>query len=163
MTTAAGQQLPLWSARSAEADWRVRRSARARRMVVRVFHDGAVEVVVPERARPREVQSFVAHHLDWIGRERRRASLLPTYFPPDRLELKAIGESWCCRAVRLVAPSRGPLQEIESTSAGGTLALDLNADRHDLAAAALAWLSARARAASRAAGFAGGRPGLRLP
>ena len=43
--------MPLWSERTAEADWRVRRGARARRPAVRVFDDGAVEVVVPERAR----------------------------------------------------------------------------------------------------------------
>jgi len=73
MNTAAGQQLPLWNGRTAEADWRVRRSARARRLAVRVFHDGAVEVVVPERTRPHEVQTFVARHQDWILRQRRRA------------------------------------------------------------------------------------------
>src|SRR5260221_11885244 len=108
MNTAAGQEVPVWSGRDAEADWRVRRSVRARRLAVRVFHDGAVEVVVPERTRPREVQSFVARHQDWIVQERRRASLLVHEFPPDRLELKAIGETWHCPAVQAPAATARP-------------------------------------------------------
>jgi predicted metal-dependent hydrolase len=147
MTIAAGQQLPLWSARTAEAEWCVRRSARARRLAVRVFHDGAVEVVVPERARPREVQLFVARHLDWIGRQRRRLSLLAPDFPPARLELRAIGESWSCHD-RGAGPPAGPLlREIAPTGAGGVLELDTGADGNALRAAMLAWLGARARAA----------------
>src|SRR5260221_565965 len=93
MNTAAGQQLPLWSGRDAEADWRVRRSVRARRLAVRVFHDGAVEVVVPERTRPREVQSFLARHQDRIVQPPRRPPLLVHQVPPDPLELKAIADA----------------------------------------------------------------------
>jgi predicted metal-dependent hydrolase len=147
MITAAGQQLPLWSGRTAEADWRVRRSARARRLAVRVFHDGAVEVVVPERSRPREVQTFVARHLDWIARQRRRVAFLATDFPPDRLQLTAIGESWCCRVTGAAAPAGTLLREIGTTSGGGALELDPGADGSVLRTAMLAWLAARARAA----------------
>jgi|ERR1700688_870182 len=137
MNIAAGQQLPLWH---------VRRSSRARRLAVRVFHDGAVEVIVPERARPREVQLFVARHLDWIGRQRRRVALLATDFPPDRLELQAIGESWSCHGLGAGAPAARLLREIAPTSAGGTLELVTGAAGHALRRAMLAWLSARARA-----------------
>lgn len=147
MNIAAGQQLPLWSARTAEAQWHVRRSSRARRLAVRVFHDGAVEVVVPERARPREVQLFVARHLEWIGRQRRRVSLLATDFPPDRLELKAIGESWSCHALGSGMPARRLLREMAPMSTGGMLELDTGADGSVLRTALLAWLSARARSA----------------
>lgn len=158
MNTAAGQQLPLWNGRSAEAEWRVRRSARARRLAVRVFHDGAVEVVVPERTRPHEVQSFVARHQDWIARQRRRASLLPHEFPPDRLELKAIGETWHCQPVRGPAPIARAgladatvggrlLRELAPCSGGGVLELATGADGNALRTALLAWLGARARAA----------------
>jgi predicted metal-dependent hydrolase len=158
MITAAGQQLPLWSGRTAEADWRVRRSARARRLAVRVFHDGTVEVVVPERARPREVQSFVARHQDWIVRQRRRTTLLVTNFPPERLELKAIGETWHCQAVNRPALAASPavapvrpggrlLREIAPSRGDGVLELDSGADANGLRAAMLEWLSARARAA----------------
>ncbi len=158
MNTAAGQQLPLWSGRDAEADWRVRRSVRARRLAVRVFHDGAVEVVVPERTRPREVQSFVARHQDWIVQERRRASLLVHEFPPDRLELKAIGETWHCHAVQAPAATAGPelagatagsrlLRERAPSSGGGVLEIATGAEGNALRAALLAWLGARARTA----------------
>ena len=158
MDTAAGRQLPLWSGHSAEAEWRVRRSARARRLAVRVFHDGAVEVVVPERTRPRDLQSFVARHQDWILRQRRRAVPLTHEFPPDRLELKAIGESWHCHAVQGPTPGAfatlagvragsGLLREIAASNGGGVLELATGADGNALRTAILAWLNARARAA----------------
>jgi len=40
-------QLPLWSDKDAAQGWVVRESHRARRLTVRVFHTGRVEVVVP--------------------------------------------------------------------------------------------------------------------
>ena len=54
MSSAPLRQLPLWGADAdATPEWRVRESARARRLSVRVWRDGAVEVVVPRRTRLR--------------------------------------------------------------------------------------------------------------
>jgi predicted metal-dependent hydrolase len=48
--------------------WRVRPSARARRLAVRVLPGGLVEIVVPPGTRPRAVEQFVMRHLRWIER-----------------------------------------------------------------------------------------------
>ncbi len=75
----------------------LRRSARARRLSVRVHLDARVEVVAPLRAIPSAVAQFIERHRDWIERRReealRRRPLVES-FPPARLELRALGESW---------------------------------------------------------------------
>ena len=48
----------------------IRVSRRARRLSVRVYPDARVEVVVPPRARPREVELFLAAHRQWIDDKR---------------------------------------------------------------------------------------------
>src|SRR5258708_3285508 len=112
----------------------------------------------PTRSRADEGQSCVARHQDWIARQRRRASLLPHEFPPDRLELKAIGETWHCQPVRGPAPIARAgladatvggrlLRELAPCSGGGVLELATGADGNALRTALLAWLGARAPAA----------------
>ena len=71
--------------------------ARARRLAIRVYPDARVEVVVPPRARPREVEHFLAAHREWI--ESKRAQALrnrpaPEAFPPASLRFALTGESW---------------------------------------------------------------------
>jgi hypothetical protein len=73
----------------------IRVSRRARRLAVRVYPDARVEVVVPPRARPREVEHFISTHREWI--ETRRAQALrnrpaPEPFPPPGLQLALSGE-----------------------------------------------------------------------
>jgi predicted metal-dependent hydrolase len=73
----------------------IRVSRRARRLAVRVYPDARVEVIVPPRARPREVEAFLAAQRDWI--ESKRAQALrnlpaPELFPPVDLELRLTGE-----------------------------------------------------------------------
>ena len=72
-------------------------SARARRISIRVYPDARVEVVVPPRARPREIEHFVASQREWI--DARRAQALrnkpaPEPFPPAQLEFQSSGERW---------------------------------------------------------------------
>ena len=105
MTTAALQQLPLWSEGAIDGAWRVRRSRRARRLGVRIFRDGTVEIVVPPGAGARAVSGFVARHRDWIERQRQRAPRADFAFPPERIDLPAIGESWACQLVASAAPA----------------------------------------------------------
>lgn len=76
---------------------RIRVSARARRLSVRVYPDARVEVVVPPRARPRDVERFLTEHREWI--ETRRATALrnkpaPEVFPPPVVAFAVTGESW---------------------------------------------------------------------
>jgi hypothetical protein len=146
MITAALQQLPLWTEGTADAGWQVRRSRRARRPSVRVFRDGAVEIVVPERLAAQQVESFVARHRGWI--ERHRCAPPPDLaFPPSRLELRALGETWHCRLAPRpadTAPGRGPI--VSAHADGGMLELQTAAGMEAVRSALLDWLAERAGA-----------------
>ncbi|HTJ15990.1 MAG TPA: YgjP-like metallopeptidase domain-containing protein, partial [Steroidobacteraceae bacterium] len=61
-------QLQLFDTRSADDRWTVRVSGRARRLSVRVYPGGRVEVVVPPGASPAAVQKFIGTHRQWIQR-----------------------------------------------------------------------------------------------
>src|SRR5450631_2266792 len=93
----APPQLPLWSDDTAAEAWAVRESRRARRLAVRVFHTGRVEIVVPRRTSRRAIAQFLDGHRAWIetklARARRRAAA-PEPFPPRTIELAACGQSW---------------------------------------------------------------------
>lgn len=134
-------QLPLWSEQA--AGWSVRESQRARRMVVRVFHTGRVEVVVPARTSPRAIESFLARHRTWIERKREEARLKaapPAPFPPQRIELAACRELWRVH----LAGGRGRM----SIAPGGEGLLVLSGDAGDRQAvreALRCWLMQRAR------------------
>lgn len=89
-------QMDLLAAPSGEdPEPRVRVSGRARRLSIRVYPDARVEVVVPPRARPREIERFVASHRDWIDEKRTQALRhrpAPQPFPPEMVDLRATGE-----------------------------------------------------------------------
>ena len=75
----------------------IRVSTRARRLSLRVYPDARVELVVPPRARPRDVQDFLAAHREWI--DAKRAQMLrnrptPQVFPPPAVEFPLTGERW---------------------------------------------------------------------
>ncbi len=154
MTTAALQQLPLWDEGAIDGAWHVRRSRRARRLGVRIFRDGTVEIVVPPGAGARAVSGFVARHRDWIERHRQRAPRVDYAFPPERVELRAIGETWVCQVGPLGALGAaaaggvrgGPLVRAHAASAaGGVLELRGDADDPMLRLGLLDWLCGRAR------------------
>ena len=76
---------------------RIRVSARARRLSIRVYPDARVECVVPRRARPRDIEAFIAANREWI--ESRHAIALrnrpePQPFPPALIELRFTSEQW---------------------------------------------------------------------
>jgi predicted metal-dependent hydrolase len=60
-------QLPLFQTRDDSQAWTVRVSRRARRLSVRVYPGGRVEVVVPPGASAAIVQRFVGTHREWIN------------------------------------------------------------------------------------------------
>lgn len=89
-------QLPLFAPRDRSDPWTVRISARARRLSVRIYPGGKVEITVPPRVRPDLVQRFIGQHRAWI--ERRvtewRAVEAPRPERPDHLKVPGIGGSW---------------------------------------------------------------------
>ncbi len=112
-------QLPLWSERDGAEGWRVRESRRARRLTVRVFHSGRVEVVVPTRTSRATLDRFIERHRLWIEKKRaeaRRNAVPEVPFPPEVIELGGAGESWRVHArggagrPRIRAPAPGLLQ-----------------------------------------------------
>ncbi len=62
----------------------VRISKRARRIAIKVFPRGKVEVVVPRRCRARDVEAFVTANREWIDNARRSFA---EKFPADFYEL----------------------------------------------------------------------------
>lgn len=75
----------------------VRESARARRLSIKVYPRGRVEVVVPKRTRPRDVERFVSENRDWIlkARDELCGGQPPEAFAlPNRVELPAVGRSF---------------------------------------------------------------------
>lgn len=93
----ASPQLSLQLAAEGPNDWVVRESARARRLSVKVFRTGRVEVIVPRRVSARTVSRFVEQHREWIDQKRTEAlrnAVPPQPFPPARIELSACAESW---------------------------------------------------------------------
>src|SRR5215470_14076711 len=114
-------QLPLWSDKDATQGWVVRESHRARRLTVRVFHTGRVEVVVPSRTSAITVERFVERHRTWIERKRQeaRAHAIPAApFPPEEIELAACNERW-----QIHLTGNGPKVRL-SVLGNGLLALD---------------------------------------
>ena len=102
----AAKQLGLFSETEEPGDvpgFSVRESARARRLSIKVYPRGRVEVVVPRRTHARDVQAFVDEHRDWIARSRASfAKILPPepFMLPNRVELNAVGREFRVRYER---------------------------------------------------------------
>jgi len=102
----AAEQLSLFSDTEEPGDtpgFSVRESARARRLSIKVYPRGRVEVVVPRRTRARDVQAFVDEHLEWIAKSRQSfAQVLPPepFVLPNSIELPAIGQGFRVRYER---------------------------------------------------------------
>ena len=81
----------------------VRESGRARRLSIKVFPRGRVEVVVPRRTRPGDVEKFVEAHREWINTTRAKfaADHPPEPFAlPTRVLLPGIERAFCVRYER---------------------------------------------------------------
>ncbi len=102
----AARQLRLFSdteGPGAKPGFSVRESRRAKRLSIKVYPRGRVEVVVPKRTRAADVQAFIEANREWI--ERSRASFATVVPPepfvlPNRIELPAIGQSFRVRYER---------------------------------------------------------------
>ncbi|MGB7739123.1 MAG: SprT family zinc-dependent metalloprotease [Steroidobacteraceae bacterium] len=90
-------QMTLWTDREVGVAWNVRISRRARRMSMRVFPGGRVEVIVPQGAGLPAVERFVARHRDWA--ERRSKELLQlapkaAERQPEAVEIRLLDRQW---------------------------------------------------------------------
>jgi predicted metal-dependent hydrolase len=137
----------------------IRVSARARRLSIRVYPDARVECVVPPRARPREIEQFIAAHREWIDSKRAVALSnrpAPQPFPPPALELRALAETWRLH----LAGGDGRLRFIEIRGIEGRHVLQIRgqAPPEKLRAGLRTWLmrAAQARLAPRVAALAAG-------
>ena len=93
MTTPA-DQLALFGSEEAVI---VRRSARARRLTLRVFPHGVVEVVAPLRAGRTSIEQFIHTHAGWIAKTRGHFRALQGdagFAPPLEIRLAALDERW---------------------------------------------------------------------
>lgn len=137
-------QLQLFESRDISAPWNVRVSRRARRLSVRVYPGGRVEVVVPPGASPATVHRFVHTHREWI--DRRVSDLSSAKHAadgkPSSIELRALGRTYSI----LYVPT--PSDSVIVRGLGGENALRVSgATESDRAigAALRSWLSALAR------------------
>ena len=90
-------QMSLWAPRESSPGWDVRISRRARRLSMRVFPGGRVEVVVPPGVGIPAVERFVARHRDWAERRSRELTLqapLASDRRPSTVELALAGRRW---------------------------------------------------------------------
>jgi predicted metal-dependent hydrolase len=124
----ADEQLSLFAEPTVSADFEVRSSRRARRLSIRVFPHGRVEVVVPPRTPAAEVRRFVAGHRAWIDRtlEEMAATAAATDLAlPGRVEFRAADESW------LIARRNGPRLRLTSRASPGGGVVTLAAPESD--------------------------------
>ena len=130
-------QMPLWAPQDASPGWHVRISRRARRLSMRVFPGGRVEVVVPPGVGIPAIERFVARHRDWADRRSREYALLAPHAAvrrPESIELALPGRRW------VVAYGSSHRSTVHDTGDGVLRVRDTGqSDRH-LSSALLRWL-----------------------
>jgi len=137
----AGAQLTLGLDQEPSA-WNVRRSLRARRLSVRVYPGGRVEVVVPHGVGVRLVQRFVLGHRDWITR---KVDEMRAFVPvdadrlPGEVRLAAVCEQWIIHR-----HSAGPSDDAGTPRPQRSIVLP-GGDEHRARRALQVWLRTRAR------------------
>ena len=143
----AARQLRLFSDTEEPGDspgFSVRESGRAKRLSIKVYPRGRVEVVVPKRTRARDVQSFVDENREWI--DKTRAAYAEQHVPepfalPARAHLAAIG-----RTFRVSYRRRKDARTVRFRRHGDLVVLTGNTGDDRLCVAALRrWLATVAR------------------
>ena len=144
--TETAQQLALFANEEPDitSGFSVRQSHRARRLSIKVFPRGRVEVVVPPRTRPEAVQAFVRENTEWINNARASfAELHPPepFMLPNVVELPAIGRRYRVRYER-----QSTAQTVRYRSAGNSVVLSGRTGDDKLCIAALKrWLASVAK------------------
>jgi predicted metal-dependent hydrolase len=121
----------------------IRVSRRARRLAVRVYPDARVEIVVPPRVRPREIEQFISQHREWID-DKRAAALArrppPEVFPPTNIAFALTGEQWRVHVAGGAGSFRA--KQLKDSDGGGILRVR---GAGNLRAGLRAWLMRAAR------------------
>lgn len=141
-------QLPLFCSEQEESGqapgFSVRQSNRAKRLSIKVFPRGRVEVVVPKRTSARMVRAFVEENREWIGRA--RASFAEHYTPesfvlPSMVHLPAVDR----RFIVHYQPQKG-VDKVRFRQTGSLLTLSgETSDEQQCVLALRRWLSGVAR------------------
>lgn len=122
----------------------VRESARARRLSIKVYPRGRVEVVVPRRTRPADVARFVSDNRDWIRRAREEFADQygnGEFQLPERVALPAIGREFAVRYVRDLS-----LKTVRWRQHGDTVTLRGRTDNEEACVKALRrWMASVAK------------------
>ncbi len=142
-TDAFAEQLNWLDQSPDEPSFTLRRSARARRLSVRVHRDARVEVVAPQRLAERSIADFLTRHRDWI-RQRLEVALRqrvpPQPFPPEQVLLHAFDETWRVH----LAGGRGPVR-VRARQSGLLEVSGDTACKASLRRALLGWLIRHSR------------------
>lgn len=143
----AAEQLPLFSEvdePDSMSGFSVRESARAKRLSIKVFPRGRVEVVAPKRTRAADVQAFVESHREWIRRAQAQfaAEHPPEPFAlPERVQLDGIG-----RIYLVVYRPEAGTKSVKYRVSGQTVVLSGRTGDEALCVAALKrWLTSLAK------------------
>lgn len=136
-------QLQLFESKGTASSWSVRVSRRARRLSVRVYPGGRVEIVVPPGASPAAVQRFVGTHRDWIHarvEDLSGASPVAAEARPTQVDLPGVQRSYtvgyradASRSVRAIASGEGVLTVSGNTADTNLIARALRNWLFDLA------------------------------
>jgi predicted metal-dependent hydrolase len=105
-TSSSTAQLQLFEAQDVAQQWNIRVSRRARRLSVRVYPGGKVEVVVPPGASPATVERFVGTHRSWIDdrvADLSAISAVAAETRPISIVLSAVGRSYVLEYRRTAA------------------------------------------------------------
>lgn len=123
----------------------VRKSARAKRLTIKVFPRGRVEVVVPRRTRAADVQAFVRENAIWI-RDARNAFAVD--HPPEAFALPgSISLPGVARTVRVRYERKPALKSVRLRPGESELVLSGRVDDEKLCLGALRrWLVSVAKA-----------------
>jgi predicted metal-dependent hydrolase len=135
-------QLALWQEGASLAPVTVRHSPRARRIAVRIAMGGKVELVVPRGVSERRAWAFYQSREDWVREhlQRRRHATPVQEFPPQRLHLPLVDETW--RLFRAGGSGRARVVEV-----AGVLQLRGEGEPEAFRRSLLAWLKRRAASA----------------
>jgi predicted metal-dependent hydrolase len=128
----------LFALRDPNESWSVRTSRRARRLSVRVYPGGRVEIVAPVTASASVVQRFIGQHRQWIDERVRDFATLTNVETelPTTIDLVALDSRY---AVEYVARSGAPRVQVQAP--GQLLVSGSIANRHAVARALRNWLT----------------------
>jgi predicted metal-dependent hydrolase len=131
-------QLPLFVAQDRHDTWTVRTSRRARRLSVRVYPGGRVEIVAPPGASAAVVQRFIGEHRRWIDDRVRdfAARTTVTTELPTVIDLPGIGRGYRLEYAAREGSARVQKLDDELLMVSGVLT-----NQHAIAKALRRWLA----------------------